>query len=123
MKAPRKLIRWQRIAKMRDNGKSWAQIAEKLGVSESTVIRVYESEEDREVIIRAKRKPSIRTANKALEAATVQQDSLAAELTAFVNLLRQRYPNVEHVTIDTSSGVAQVHSIDQLSVGGTDAEG
>lgn len=112
-----------KVAKMRDAGKTWDEIADKLGVSKSTLARVVDEGEDREVILRskpkAKAKPKLKAVNQALEDSAKMQDALQAKLSSLLSEMRRQ--RAATANIDAASGVCVLTYAQTVKIGGDDA--
>lgn len=101
-------ITFDAVRKLRDEKElSWREIGEKWGVSSSTVMRIYDSEEDHVVQRRKKKaKAKLGTVNRALSAAAEDTDRMQAKLVSLVKDLRKR--GVSTVSIDVESNEAKL---------------
>jgi DNA-binding transcriptional regulator YhcF (GntR family) len=101
-------ITFDAVRRARDEKElSWREIGDKWNVSPSTVMRIYESEEDH-TVQRRKKKPKAKlgTVNRALKAAADDTDRMQAKLASLFKDLRKR--GVSTVAIDVESNEAKL---------------
>lgn len=118
------MVRIAQLERWNDQGKSWSWMARKLGISASTIQRVWDEGEDREVTPKPRRgkKVDLEIVNEALEAdgIVVADPALAlqAKLTSLVRGLRKR--KVTKLVLDLDRGEAEVHytHVQRIKVGG-----